>query len=117
MQLNYINSLDRVLAVQGFLKALAGAGVIRCNQVLMCSIEEGVKVNHVTQHIVGPFDDLRLDVDKKGIQGSMSKDNCLCKGVVHDEEGHGASLPDGRVIHLMGSIPKNSRTLLAISIL
>jgi hypothetical protein len=41
------NRHDVVSAIEGCLEALAGSGIIWCDQVSMRSVEERVKVDHV----------------------------------------------------------------------
>jgi hypothetical protein len=72
MDVQFWHCHDRVTAIEGCLQALAGAGVVGGNHVSVRSIEEGVQVDHVARHVVGPFEDLRADVDKKGILGPAS---------------------------------------------
>jgi hypothetical protein len=51
--------------------------------------EEGVEVDHVARHVVGPFEDLRSDVNEDGIGGtSAKKDHDIGGGMVREEESH-----------------------------
>jgi hypothetical protein len=72
------NSHDGVSAIEGGLEALAGSGVISGNKVAIGGIKERVEVDHIPRHVVGPFEDLRSDVDQEGIRGPTSEDHYLC---------------------------------------
>ena len=59
------------------------------------SVEGGVcKVRdseHVAGHAVGPFQDLRTDINQKGVTFPPAKDHDLGRGVIGQEERHGGS--------------------------
>lgn len=67
MNLKFWHCHDRVTAIEGLFPALLGAGAIKCDNVPMSSIEEGLKDNHVACHLVGQFEDLWLHVRAEGI--------------------------------------------------
>ena len=97
MDVELWNRHDVVSAIEGRLEALAGSGVIRCDEVSMWSVEERVKVDHVARHVIGPFEDLGSDVDQECIRGPAAEDHNFCRGVVHEEERHCGSRPKGLV--------------------
>ena len=70
MDVELWNCHDVVLAIEGSLEALAGSGIIWRNEVLVWSIKEPVKVDHVAQRVVGPFEDSWPDADQERVQGS-----------------------------------------------
>jgi hypothetical protein len=74
MDVELWNRHDVVSAIEGRLEALAGSGIIRCDEVSMWSVEKRVEVDHVARHVIGPFEDLGSDVDQECIRGPTSKD-------------------------------------------
>ena len=69
--------------------------------VVEADVEERVEGDHVSRHVVGPFEDLWADVDEEGVGRPPSKDHDLGGRVVLQEEGHGGARPDGPVADLM----------------
>ncbi len=67
MHVKFWNRHDGVSAIEGGLEALAGAGGISCDEISGRSVEERVEVYHVPRHGVGPFENLRSDVDQECI--------------------------------------------------
>ena len=100
------NRHDVVSAIEGRLEALAGSGIIWCDEGSVRSIEERVKVDHVTRHVIGPFENLWTDVDQECIRGPPSEDHDFCRGVVHEEERHRSSRPKGLVPNFQGVKPE-----------
>jgi hypothetical protein len=78
MHVELRNSHDRVSAIEGGLEALAGAGVISCDEISGRSVEERVEVYHVPRHGVGPFENLRSDVDQECVRGPTAEDHYFC---------------------------------------
>jgi hypothetical protein len=83
MYVEFCNRRDGVSAIEEGLEALAGAGVVCGDEVVMGSIEERVKVDHVTGHVVGPFEHLWPNVDQECIGGPSSEDHYFCWRVVN----------------------------------
>jgi hypothetical protein len=110
MDVELWNRHDVVSAIEGRLEALAGSGIIRCDEVSMWSVEERVEVDHVARHVIGPFEDLGSDVDQECIRGPTSKDHNFCRGVVHEEERHCGSRPKGLVPNLFRVKPKSFKS-------
>jgi hypothetical protein len=46
---------------------ICGFGVVGCSKILEGSIEERVKLDHVPRHVMGPFENLGLNVDQQCI--------------------------------------------------
>ena len=91
MNVEFWHCHDRVTAIEGLLKPLAGSGVVRCDEVAAGGVKERVEVDHVAGHVVRPFEDLRPDVDKERVRRPSAEDHNFCWGVVHEEEGHSGS--------------------------
>jgi hypothetical protein len=96
------HSHDGVSAIEGLFQALAGAGIIRSNDVSVWDIEKGVEMNHVTGHVVGPLKYLGANIDKEGIRGPPTEDHDLRWGVVHEKESHSCSRSNGTVTNFVG---------------
>jgi hypothetical protein len=62
--------------------------------VKVANFEEGIKVNHVHGHGVSLLEDLRTNVDSKGVQGPAAEDHDSGGAVVHKEQGHGGAGTD-----------------------
>ncbi|KAI2502044.1 hypothetical protein MHU86_12447 [Fragilaria crotonensis] len=58
-------------------------------------IEEGVVVDHVPAHLIGPLKDLWANVVEEGVGRPAPKYHDLGHWVVHEEEPHRSSRPDG----------------------
>jgi hypothetical protein len=85
MDVELWNRHDFVSAIEGRLEALAGSGIIWCDEISMWSVEERVKVDHVARHVIGPLEDLWSNVDQEGIRRPTAKDHNFCRGMVHEE--------------------------------
>ena len=80
-------------------------------------IKEGFDRDHFVAHVIGPFQDLRLDVGKECYRGSEAKDHNISYGNLVDVAGHGNSrtnelvsnfVPvkcEGCLFHQKGSMP------------
>ena len=76
--------------------ALRGVARVRgCRHVLVWKIKKFVDLDHVFQHVVRPLEDLGANVVQEGIRRPSTHDHDLCRGVVHQEQGHGCSRTDG----------------------
>ena len=91
MNVEFWHCHDRVTAIEGLLKPLAGSGVVRCDEVAAGGVKERVEVDHVAGHVVRPFEDLRPNVDQECIGGPSAEDHNFCWGVVHEKESHGGA--------------------------
>ena len=67
-------------------------------------MEEVVEGNHVTAHVVSPFQDLRTDVSKEGIRGPAAQDHDAGDRVVVEEERHGGTRADGLGPNVGGTV-------------
>ena len=56
--------------------------------VVKADVEERVEGNHVSGHVVGPFEDLGSNVHQESVGRPASEDHDLCRQVVLQEEGH-----------------------------
>jgi hypothetical protein len=66
----------RAAAIQ-FDRLASHAGVLGGGDVVEADVEERVKGDHVSGHIVGPFTDLWSDVDQEGVRGPTAEDHDL----------------------------------------
>jgi hypothetical protein len=82
---------DGVTAIEGLEKALPFARIVGGNGIGVCGIEEGVVVDHVVRHVVGPFEDLWSNIDHKSIRGPSAEDYYFGDRVIHEEKGHGGA--------------------------
>jgi hypothetical protein len=86
---------------------LPDSGVFPVGASSVRGVKEGVVVNHITAHVVSPFEDLGSDVSEEGVGGPSSKDHDLVDGMVMQKEGHGSTgakgvSPDVRVVESEG---------------
>ncbi len=65
---------------------VSGASVLRPGMPVLT-----VVFDHVGAHVVGPFEDLRSDVDQERIGGPTTKNHDFVDGVIVEEEGHGSA--------------------------
>jgi hypothetical protein len=88
---------DGVAAIEGLEKPLLETRIVGGNGFGKSGIEEGVVLDHVFRHVVGPFEDLGPNVGQKGVGGPTTKDHNFGHRVVHQEQGHGCSGANGFV--------------------
>ena len=92
--------------MEGMVWRSSESGVIGSNKVLVVGIKEGVKADHILGHVVGPFKDLRADVDKEGIGGPPTKDHDFGRGMVIKEKGHCCTGSNRFGANFMGVVTK-----------
>ena len=94
------NHYDGVTAIEGLEETLAEDGIVGDGGISRGGIEVGIMVNHIRGHVVGPFKDLGANVGKEGIRRPTAEDHDFGHGVVHEEEGHGCTGPNGFVANI-----------------
>ena len=55
----------------------ANAGVVGGGDIVESDVEERVEGDHVSRHVVGPFEYLGSDVDEEGVGGPSAEDHDL----------------------------------------
>lgn len=103
MQVHFLHSRKREGAFR-IEKGLAASGVGGWGSLRVCQICEGVELDHVGRHVVGPFENLWSDVDQEGIRGPPSQDHYLVDRVIHEEKPHGCSGSEGFCSDFVSSI-------------
>jgi hypothetical protein len=64
----------------GTIEQLSGSGVFSVGALVVRGVQEGVVFDHVGAHVVGPFEDLWLDIDEEGVGRPTPKNHDLVDG-------------------------------------
>jgi hypothetical protein len=106
---------DRVTAIEGLLKALAGSGAFRGDQIAAGGVKERVEVDHVAGHVARPLEDLRAYVDEERVRGPSAEDRNFRRGVVHEKESHGSARSYGSISDLVGVESEHSEASIEVA--
>ena len=68
--------------------------------VIEANVEEGLEVNHVGGHVVGPLEDLGSDVDEEGVGRPTAENHDFGGGVIVHEQCHGCTGSEGAISDL-----------------